>query len=41
MGKGEAITVDKTNYTPAEANLTATALESALKKKKSKSKPVC
>lgn len=33
MEKGEAITVDKTNYTRAEAFLTAIALESALKKK--------
>jgi len=38
MEKREAITVDKTNYTRAEACLTATALESPLKKEKPKPK---
>lgn len=33
MEKGEAITVEKTNYTRAEAYLTATGLQSALEMK--------
>lgn len=33
MEKGEAITVEKTHYTRAEAYLTATALEPALEMK--------
>lgn len=41
MAKEEAITVDKTNYTTAEAYLTAIALESALKKKNLNKKSVC
>lgn len=38
MEKGEAITVDKTNYSRAEAQLTALTLQSAFKKKKSNPK---
>lgn len=40
MEKGEAITVEKTNYTRAEAYLTATALESALEMKNLNQNPL-
>lgn len=40
MAKGEAITVDKTNYSRAEAQLTALTLLSAFKKKNPTPKPL-
>lgn len=40
MEKGEAITVDKTNYSRAEAQLTALTLRSAFKKRNPTPKPL-